>query len=123
MIYTTYFAKLKTLPKDIIPITICGKPPAGYQGATYRMLAPHYDFYIKWKTDGNNDYFARCYKDRVLQQLNPARVVADLYYQVGKAQCTCDIALVCYEKSTDFCHRHLVAAWLRENGYACEEFN
>ena len=23
-----------------------------------------------------------------------------------------DIALVCYEKPGDFCHRHLVASWL-----------
>jgi uncharacterized protein (DUF488 family) len=33
-----------------------------------------------------------------------------------------NIALVCYEKPTDFCHRHLVADWLKEHGYECEEF-
>ena len=26
-----------------------------------------------------------------------------------------DIALCCYEKPTDFCHRHLVAEWLNNN--------
>lgn len=31
------------------------------------------------------------------------------------------IALLCYEKPDDFCHRHLVADWLRKNGYECEE--
>ena len=25
------------------------------------------------------------------------------------------IALVCYEKPSDFCHRHLVAKWINEN--------
>ena len=32
------------------------------------------------------------------------------------------IALICYEKSEDFCHRHLVAYWLKCNGYECEEY-
>lgn len=32
-----------------------------------------------------------------------------------------DIALICYEKPTDFCHRHLVAEWLTTNGIKCDE--
>lgn len=32
-----------------------------------------------------------------------------------------DIALICYEKPSDFCHRHLVAQWLRDNGFGCSE--
>ena len=122
MIYTTYFAKLKVLPDGVIPIAICAKVPAGYRGASYRNLAPKYDFYSKWKIDHDNDCFTKCYYDQVLQQLNPARVVADLYYQAGKASCSGDIALVCYEKSGDFCHRYLVSEWLRSNGYDSIEF-
>jgi hypothetical protein len=123
MIYTTYFAKLRSLPKNITPIAICAKPVPGYQGASYRGLAPHYSFYSKYKEDGDEDYFTLCYKDQVLRNLNPTRVVADLYYQAGKNYYDGDIALVCYEKATDFCHRHLVADWLRDNGFQCEEFN
>ena len=122
MIYTTYFAKLKKLPENIIPIAICGKVPAGYKGLSYRAVAPKYDFFMQWKATGDNDYYIKCFKEQVLDTLNPARVVAELYYQAGRAPCSCDIALVCYEKPTDFCHRHLVAEWLREHGYECEEF-
>jgi hypothetical protein len=122
LIYTTYFAKLKSLPKDIIPIAICGKTPMGYTGPSYRAVAPKYDFFMQWKASGDNDYYIKCFKERVLDTLNPARVVADLYYQIGKPPCSCDIALVCYEKPSDFCHRHLVADWLKEHGYECEEF-
>lgn len=122
MIYTTYFARLKKLPKDIIPIAICGWPPSGYTGPEYRALAPKYDFFKHWKATGDNEYYIKCYNEQVLSNLNPARVVADLYYQIGKAPCSCNIALVCYEKSTDFCHRHLVANWLRKHGYECEEY-
>lgn len=32
------------------------------------------------------------------------------------------IALICYEKPSDFCHRHLVADWLNKNGIPCEEW-
>ena len=32
------------------------------------------------------------------------------------------IALVCYEKPQDFCHRHLVAKWFEENGIIVEEW-
>ena len=123
MIYTTYFAKLKSLPKDITPITICAKSPPGYIGPSYRALAPQYGFYSKYKDDGDESYFTLCYKDQILRNLNPTRVVADLYYQAGKSYCDGDIALVCYEKSTDFCHRHIVAEWLRDNGFQCEEFD
>ena len=123
MIYTTYFANLRSLPKDITPIAICAKSPKGYQGPEYRHLAPHYGFYTKYKHDGDTEYFTQCYNYRVLQNLNPIRVVAELYYQAGKPYCDGDIALVCYEKSTDFCHRHLVAEWLRNNGFECKEFD
>lgn len=33
----------------------------------------------------------------------------------------CHIALVCYEKSGDFCHRHIVADWLNQAGYDVKE--
>jgi hypothetical protein len=122
MIYTTYFAKLKKLPENVIPIAICAKPPTGYNVAIYRMLAPKYDFFAKYKITKDAEEFTENYTGQVLNQLNPTRVIAELYYQIGAAPCSCDIALVCYEKSEDFCHRHLVANWLREHGYPCEEY-
>ena len=33
------------------------------------------------------------------------------------------IALICYEKPTDFCHRHLVADWFNKNGIRCKEYS
>ena len=119
MIYTAYFAKLKSLPKDIIPVSICGKAPDWYNGIQYKKLAPKYGFFTEWKRTGDNDYFVKCFKEQVLNQLNAHEVVDDLI----DLHSGLHIALVCYEKPTDFCHRHLVAAWLREHGYKCEEFN
>jgi hypothetical protein len=122
MIYITYFAKLKKLPDGVLPVAICAKPPAGYTGPVYRALAPSYATFVQYKETRDQARFTENYIGQTLNQLNPARVVAELYYQIGKASCDGDIAIVCYEKSQDFCHRHLVADWLRDNGYTCEEF-
>lgn len=119
IIYTSYFAKLKSLPENIIPVSICGKAPDWYKGLQYRKLAPKYDFFIKWKENHDNDYYIKCFEEQVLDKLNIHQVVFDLYETVTDDY---DIVLVCYEKPTDFCHRHLVANWLTENGYECKEW-
>jgi hypothetical protein len=125
MIYTSYFSKLKKLPKDIIPIAICGSAPKGYQGLQYKKLAPKYDFFTKWKQDHNNEYYIKCFSEQVLSKLKAEQVIRELLILAGNykgVMYSPDICLVCYEKSDDFCHRHLVASWLRDNGYECEEW-
>ena len=122
MIYTTYFAKLKSLPSDIIPIAICGKAPEGYKGLQYKKLAPKYDFFMEWKRTGDNDYYIKCFKEQVLDKLDALETLLEISEIAGFHNRFNDIALVCYEKPSDFCHRHLVADWLKEHGYECEEF-
>lgn len=78
MIYTSYFAKLKSLPKNIIPISICGKAPDWYTGLQYKKLAPKYDFFMKWKETHDNDYYVKHYNEEVLNKLNVLSVIRDL---------------------------------------------
>lgn len=120
MIYTSYFAKLKSLPEHIVPISICGKAPDWYKGLQYKKLAPKYDFFMEWKKNHDNDYYIKCFNEQVLDELNARRVIEDLEHLTGHY--VSDIALICYEKSGDFCHRHLVADWLNENGFKCKEW-
>lgn len=122
MIYTSYFAKLKDLPDNIIPISICGKAPDWYKGLQYKKLAPKYDFFMKWKETHDNDYYIKCYNEQVLNKLDAINVVRDLTCIVPKDTTGEYICLVCYEKPGDFCHRHLVADWLSKNGFECKEF-
>ena len=133
MIYTSYFAKLKQLPEDVIPISICGKAPQWYTGLQYKKLAPKYDFFIKWKENHDNEYYIKCFNERVLGNLNIIKVITELQTLIPyEIKCNMEstvynnskynIALICYEKPTDFCHRHLVAEWLRNNGIKCEEY-
>ena len=132
MIYTSYFAKLKSLPKNIIPISICGKAPGWYQGLQYKKLAPKYDFFMKWKENHDNDYSIKCFNEQVLNKLNAEQVVKELDNLLLNETLAIDysgdlkevprIALICYEKPSDFCHRHLVADWLNKNGVECKEW-
>lgn len=126
MIYTSYFAKLKSLPNNIIPISICGKAPEGYKGLQYKKLAPKYDFFMKWKENHDNDYYVKCFNEQVLDKtdiLTVIRDLVDLAHSTGNLVPEKTICLVCYEKPSDFCHRHLVADWLNKNGFECEEWS
>lgn len=119
MIYTSYFAKLKELENhNIIPISICGKAPDWYKGLQYKKLAPNYGFFMEWKKNHDNDYYIEHFKAEVL---DAATVIRELSYLVPNVNGK-DIALICYEKSSDFCHRHLVAEWLNQNEFVCEEW-
>ena len=124
MIYTSYFAKLKELEKNnIIPIAICAKTPDWYKGLQYKKLAPKYGFFMEWKKNHDNDYYIEHFQSEVLDQLNATEVILDfsrlIYsFNIGEN----NIALICYEKPSDFCHRHLVAEWLNQNGFKCEEW-
>lgn len=123
MIYTSYFAKAKYLPPYIIPISICGKAPKGWNGLQYKKLAPKYEFFMKWKESHDNDYYIKCFNEQVLNTLTPAEVLTDISKLVyGLNFGVSDICLLCYEKPEDFCHRHLVAEWLTKNGYPCVEY-
>lgn len=132
MIFTTYFANLRNLPDNFIPVSICAKAPNGYRGLEYKKLAPHYEFFVHWKDSRDDDYFIACYKSRVLTKLDCLRVITELHMLLPElikldmrspvyTSPDYHIVLVCYEKPSDFCHRHLVADWLNEHGIKCEE--
>lgn len=135
MIYTSYFAKLKSLPGNIIPISICAKAPDWYKGLQYKKLAPKYDFFMEWKRTHNNDYYIKCFKEQVVDKLNVYKTVYELYEKIGiyldeegigfssESSNEKHICLICYEKPLDFCHRHLVAKWLNDNDFKCKEWH
>lgn len=132
MIYTSYFAKLKSLPGNIIPISICGKAPDWYEGLQYKKLAPKWSLFKEWKENHDNDYYIKCFNEQVLNKLDAEQVNKELHSLISNIilnpelfpnrSLIPDIALICYEKPSDFCHRHLVADWLIKNGFDCKEW-
>ena len=118
MIYTSYFGNLKNIPPDIFPIAICAKPPNWFNGPNIKILAPSYEILSKYKLDGNSNQYAQAYNHEILHFLYAPKLVHFLDVKAsGK-----DVVLLCYETPDKFCHRHLVAKWLNNNGYRCEEY-
>ena len=140
MVYTSYFGKMKSFPPNMIPIAICGGIPDWYKEGMidkgwlwYKKLAPKWEFFQVWKQTHDNDYYIRNYNTLVLDKLDANRDAADIQLMLPletREQMTSSIwcsdnihvALLCYEKPDDFCHRHLVSKWFNKHGYKCEEW-
>lgn len=119
-ILTTYFANIKNLPKDILPVSICGKPIHGWSYPEYKLLAPTWSIYNEIKNlGGTPERYTERYVREILENLDPGKVVNDLEGILPTGYS--GIALVCYEKPGDFCHRGIVKEWLKFNGYEVEE--
>lgn len=116
--YTTYFANVRNLPKNVVPISICGRAPDAWKGLQYKKVAPKKWFFDEWKRTGDNAFYIENFQREVLDKLDADSVWNDLRELSHGGP----FALVCYEKPGDFCHRHLVSEWLREHGYEIEEF-
>ena len=88
---------------------------------------------MKWKGNHDNDYYIEHFQKEVIDPLNVIKVLHELHLLLPEevridikssvwSSLDWHIALICYEKPTDFCHRHLVADWLNNNGIKCEEY-
>ena len=117
-IYTTYFANVRNLPDEVVPIAICGKPIFNWIYPAYKKLAPKWSFFSVWQKTRDNDYYIEHFHEEVLWKLDPHTVVNELS-EISEGK---DCALVCYEAPDKFCHRHLVADWLNSAGYDVNEF-
>lgn len=116
MIYTSYFSSKKYNKEKGISISRWNK---FWDGDKYPLLYPSENLLSWWKDlperarqlEECKEQYTKAYYKETLESLNPHWIAQALEGKV----------LLCYEKSEDFCHRHLVAAWLRSYGYEVEE--
>jgi len=92
--------------KDPNAVSIAGRAPDWYKGREYKKLAPKYWIFKKYKEDGDEAFYTTHYYKEVLDKLDPKKVFAEL----GE-----NAILLCWEEPGKFCHRRLVADWLRDN--------
>ena len=108
-LYTSYFAKTKQLIEmGLRPVCVAGYAPKFFFDTSnahfYPDLAPRREWFWEWKSKHlSNEWYIEKYNETVLSKLNPEKVLSDL----GD-----NAVMLCYEKPTDFCHRHLIAEWL-----------
>ena len=120
-IFTTYFANLKKLDPEILPIAICAKVPDGFNGPVLSELAPTKSILYQFKKTGDKKLYIERFNDEVLSLISPESIY-NLIVSIAEGRGFNQAALVCYEKPNTFCHRHLVAGWLNSTlGLTIEE--
>ena len=94
-------------------VSIARWSPRGFNNTLWAPeLCPPIDLLKDWKEHKiTEEEYTRRYKRDILAKLNPN----DIYEKYdGKV-------LLCFEKSDDFCHRHIIREWLNFFGYECKE--
>ena len=127
MVYTGYYYNLKNyyhyLQSNVKFIAISCSIP--YHIINYVLpssklsfnLCPDSNLVNEFKETENYLLFISSYTKQ-LEKLNANEVYNDI---ISKREGKKHIVLLCYENLYKFCHRHLLSAWLRLNGYECDE--
>lgn len=120
-IYTSYFAMIRKFPDNIEPVSIARVTPKFFQGKKIESVMPTSSILWEYKQNPDKERYIKRYEREVLSKLNIDelnQIFNSILQESGKEH----IALICYEKSSDFCHRHILARWLNERGIECKEF-
>lgn len=117
-IYTSYFGNFRALAKEnVLMIGIARFPPRYFNGESIMELAPH----ASMLRMGESEY-VKMFEGRILAKLNQDDIVRKIG-EIAKRHGCDKVALCCFEKPGEFCHRRLFAEWLKEKtGYEIKEF-
>ena len=102
MICTSYFAKRVIQESVLRLVAISLEIPRGFQCERYPALAPTRSM-IKLEHEGRTEEYTERYTSQVLTLLDAQKVYEELDGSI----------LLCWEKAGKFCHRRLVAEWLK----------
>jgi len=114
MLFTSYFGKVKKLGSKYKYYSIARITPKWFDGERMEDLAPSYNLLNAYKRGMDEITFSRKYLGEINQilDMDVIRRIAD-----SKER----IVLLCYERSEDFCHRHILAEFLRRRGISVRE--
>jgi uncharacterized protein (DUF488 family) len=118
-IFTSYYSQIDNLISYGIKnfYSISGTIPSFYESLMknskneccfYRIkeLSPKKEWFYRWKKgEFDNNKYVELYNQTVLSELNPNDVISKIKD---------NSVLLCYESSEKFCHRHIVAEWLKK---------
>lgn len=108
-IYTSYFGNSKKLQQaGIKVIGISLYPPRWFNGISLKQVAPTKS--ILFANGQTQEEYTRRYRSEVLSRQD-MQLFLKTVEQASEGQ---DVALCCYEKPEDFCHRHILADWIKE---------
>ena len=108
-IYTSYFGNSKKLQQaGIKVIGISLYPPRWFNGISLKQVAPAES--ILFANGQTQEEYTRRYRSEVLSRQD----IQQFLKTVEQASGGQDVALCCYEEPEDFCHRHILADWIKE---------
>lgn len=114
-IYTSYFANYKELAKQGIKIINTARfPPRWLSAPSLNCVKPSP---MLIHIMDPKEYTAR-YQAEVLADLDYKSVMDEIHSLAEGG----DVALCCYEKPGELCHRHILATWLNEHGEDIHEY-
>ncbi|WP_306010493.1 hypothetical protein [Bacillus sp. MMSF_3328] len=96
-IYTSYYANVKNLPSNMVPVGISVGKNKWFNGPNDLRLAPTWAMMKMDREDYDKAFFAK------LSKLDAKKIYDEL---------PDNAVLLCYEKFNDWCHRRAVAEWL-----------
>lgn len=120
MIFTGYFARGKLYAREnLVMISIARYAPKGYKGFHLEALYPSPSLLSAYKNGSIHEAeYTSIYRQMLKEEISPEQVVEQIAQMAGERS----PVLVCYEKPTEFCHRHIVSEWLRQHGYDSSEY-
>lgn len=105
-IYTSYFGQLKNLAKDgIVPISIARYTPQYFKGRLLIEVAPTGPM-LKMEEEEYRKAYAE-----ILRHVDVNKLLSSIQEISGGRS----VALLCYEKIGEFCHRRLLAEWIERS--------
>jgi uncharacterized protein (DUF488 family) len=106
-------SNFKTYKGDL-GVAICIYPPLDFKGIQFPSLAPdRQTFFAKKADEIDEKEYEKQYRERVLSRLDPNHVY-DMF---------ANNVLLCWEPPGEFCHRRIVADWIKEElGIAVPEW-
>lgn len=112
MIQTSYFANHRNFPDGKRLVSVSRFTPEGVEADYALELAPQPQLLSEYKEGKVSEAeFKKQYISETLDLLDPKEVAKN--YK--------DSIFLCYEKTGDFCHRNIIAEWLRSAGENIEE--
>lgn len=112
-IYTSYFANLRNIDlHKFKPISIARWQPSWLSNMlVVYALAPSTDLLKRTKAGQvTNEQYATEFSKQL--STSQPHAIYKLLEDIANGK---DIVLLCYERPTEFCHRHIVAKWLSDN--------
>jgi uncharacterized protein YeaO (DUF488 family) len=112
-IHSSYHANYRKIPEDMVMINIAQYPPRFYNGLSYRKFSPSRELLGQIKSDEITfSEFKKSFQ-KSMGGLSLDEIKRDLENLSGGK----DIVLLCFEKEENNCHRKIVLAFLKKNGF------